>query len=112
MHPQKWSKLHVVRHRSWHVVTPRRNPGTRSRVRINNPAVTINHQTEIGGNMVHVLFYDMESPNRSSPALFARSNGRNQSDSAVLKQISRLLSQVNNNCGVLRMQLRSRPKDN
>src|ERR1700756_3902223 len=102
MHPQKWPELHVIRHWSRHIVTSRRHTRTRSRIRVNDSAVTIDHKTKIGRYVIQVLACYMVSSNRRTSTLFARSNWRNKSDSPVLKQIGSLLSQVKNHGSAFR----------
>src|SRR5580693_10303319 len=96
MHPDILAKFHEVRHRSRRVAKPRGDVGARGGVWIDNSAVRIADQTEVSGPVIRVFADDLETTDRGSPSLFTGGNRRDQSDSPIFQQVSRLLGKTNN----------------
>src|ERR1700736_90593 len=104
MHPDVFAELHKVRHRSSHIVTPRRDVRAWSRVWIDYSAGRVSDQTEVPGPVIEVFADDPETPGRCFPTLFSRSNRRNESHPAILNQIDRLLGQINDHRSLMGAQ--------
>src|ERR1700724_1160782 len=102
MHPDIPAEFHEIRHRGGHIVTADRYRGAWCRIRIPHPAVEIDDETEASRAVVKVLADNLEVAYRSSPPIFARSNRRDDSHSAVLDQIGCLLGEIYNHPSLLR----------
>ena len=63
---------------------------------------------EASGMVIQIFADDPEAPDRSPPTLFTRGNRRNESDSAILKQVSRLPGKIDNYGCLLSPQFRTK----
>src|ERR1700730_7950468 len=71
-------------------------------MRMHYPAVEIDDEAEASRPVVKVLTDNPEVAYRCSPTIFARSNRRDDSHSAVLDQIGCLLGEIDNHPSLLR----------
>src|SRR5260370_22021612 len=76
--------------------------GAWCRMRIHDHAVEIDDEAEASRAVVKVLADNLEVAYRSSPPIFARSNRRDDSHSAVLDQIGCLLGEIYKHPSLLR----------
>jgi hypothetical protein len=101
MHPNVFTELHKVRHRSGLVMTPRGDIRAGSGVWIDNSAVSVGDQAKVSGLVVQIFADNLEVPERGSPPLSTGSDRRDESEPAILKQTSSLLAKINDHLSLL-----------